>query len=141
MLLKVYDEIWTSDYVHEKEFLYPEELVKFKDSHIKKKKPDKSRLEKAAEEFKVDYGEITCAALYAEGDFAELLMANKDAETAFIKKGIVVRNVLELAYLAVKKSLYDTRAAKKLIKDISQVYKPTDRVIQKFKQEGFGFLI
>jgi len=117
-------------------------LVNFKNKHIKKKVPDKSELEIALREFdKIDYGEITCAALYNEGGYAELLMANKDAEAAFIQRGINVTNVLELAYMAIKKSLYDEAAAKKFVQKMSKIYKPTDRVVQRFKEEGFGFLI
>jgi len=142
LLQKLYEEIWTTDYIHEEEFLYPEKLVNFKNANIFKKTPDKSQLEIALKKFdKIDYGEITCAALYAEGDYTELLMANKDAETAFIQNGINVRNILELAYISVKKAVYMEENARKFVKDISKLYKPTDRVIKRFKAEGFGHLI
>jgi len=143
LLNKIYPEIWTSNYIYDNEILFPEDLILFKEKYIKKKQPDSSKLEEIINLFgkKIEYGEITCAALYKSGDYVELLMANNDAESAFINLGIIVRNFLELAYIAIKKELFDENLAREYMKKATKEYKLSKRVIEKFKQEGFWFLV
>ena len=143
LLTSLYSDISTSNYVYDKEMLYPEELVHFKKKFIIKRTPSKSALERLLEEFNgnIQLGEITCAALYLDGGYEELLMEDEKAERAFLDKGIVVRNVLELSYLAIRNDVLDEKEARIFVAGMTREFRPSQRIVEKFKVEGFGFLL
>ncbi|MEK6861966.1 MAG: hypothetical protein AABY07_08425 [Nanoarchaeota archaeon] len=143
ILPKLYDEIWTSKYVFNKEIIYPEELLIFRDLSVKEREPSKENLEGLLTQFKgkINYGEITCAALYLDGDYDGILMAENKSENYFINIGMNVRNFLELSYVAILKELFDEERAKAYLRKAVKKFKPPKRVREKFTEEGFGFLL
>ncbi len=143
LLTSLYSDISTSNYGYDKEMLYPEELIHFKKKFIVKRTPSKSTLERLLEECKgnIQLGEITCAALYLDEGYEELLMEDEKAERAFLDQGIVVRNVLELSYLAIRNDVLDEKEARIFVERMTQEFRPSQRIVEKFKAEGFGFLL
>ena len=143
LLPNLYDEIWTSTYVYHSELLFPRELLDFRDINIKETEPSKNKLEYLLASFKgkINYGEITCAAIYSERDYNELLIADKKAEAYLINHGINVRNFLELSYIAILNGLFDEEKARAYLRKAVERCKPSKRVRDRFTEEGFDFLL
>ena len=139
LLLYIYDEIY-SPHTVDKELLYPESSKDFFNKNVKVLQVSEKELINAEINFPVlQYGELGCYALYMRGEFDEVLMANKNAEDEFIRKGIKVINVLELGYKAYDKGIFTDESILRYFESISQEYKPPERLKKLFANRGLGF--